>query len=123
PLRKDLRASMADGSAYSVMVGIGETYLAAFVLAMGMGQMVSGLIATVPLFVGSLLQLMSPRAIRALGSHRNWVALCALIQALAFVPLIIGAFVGSMPVWLVFVIASIYWASSLGCGPAWNTWM
>jgi MFS family permease len=123
PLRKDLRASMGDGSAYSVMVGIGETYLPAFVLAIGMGQVTSGLISTIPLLIGSLLQLVSPWAIAWLNSHRRWVMLCAIVQSLAFVPLIIGAIVGSMPVWLVFAIASVYWAASLGCGPAWNTWM
>lgn len=114
---------MGDGSAYSVMVGIGETYLGAFVLAMGMGQIASGLISTVPLLVGSLLQLIAPRAIGWLGSHRRWVVLCAVSQSLAFVPLIVGAVVGSMPVLLVFAVASVYWAASLGCGPAWNTWM
>jgi hypothetical protein len=45
------------------------------------------------------------------------------LQAVSFAPLIIGALIGSMPVWLVFAIASVYWATSLGCGPAWNTWM
>ena len=114
---------MADGSAYSVMIGIGETYLAVFVLAMGKGQIASGLISTIPLLVGSLLQLVSPWAIAKLGSQRRWVASCALAQALSFVPLIIGAVVGAMPMWLVFAIASLYWAVSLACGPAWNTWM
>ena len=105
------------------MVGIGETYLAAFVLAMGMGQVASGLIATIPLLAGSLLQLIAPWAIARLGSHRRWVVTCAVIQSLTFLPLIVGALAGWMPVWLVFVVASLYWSASLGCGPAWNTWM
>ena len=118
-----MRASLGDGSAYSVMVGIGETYLAVFVLAMGMGDIVSGLISTVPLVAGSLLQLVAPLAIGWLGSNRRWVVLCAVVQSLAFVPLVIGAVLGAMPIWLVFAVASVYWAASLGCGPAWNTWM
>lgn len=123
PLRKDLRASLGDGSAYSVMVGIGETYLPVFVLAMGLGEVASGLISTIPLLIGSLLQLISPWVIRWLGSNRRWVVLNAVVQSLAFVPLFVGAVMGSMPLWLIFAIASIYWAASLGCGPAWNTWM
>jgi len=114
---------MADGSAYSVMVGIGETYFPVFVLAMGMGQVASGLISTIPLLVGSLLQLVSPWAIERLGSNRRWVSFCALAQSLAFIPLVIGAMVGSMAVWMVFAVASFYWGVSLATGPAWNTWM
>src|SRR5262245_61683454 len=53
-LRRELRSIVADGIAYSVMVGIGETYLSAFALAMGMGEVASGLIATVPLMLGGL---------------------------------------------------------------------
>ena len=123
PLRKDLRASLGDGSAYSVMVGIGETYLAVFVLAIGLGEITSGLISTVPLLIGSVLQLIAPWVIHGLGSNRRWVVLCAVVQSLAFVPLVIGALAGAMPIWLVFAVASVYWAASLGCGPAWNTWM
>jgi hypothetical protein len=33
-LRKDLRAITADGAAFSVMVGVEEAYLPAFVLAL-----------------------------------------------------------------------------------------
>jgi MFS family permease len=105
------------------MVGIGETYLPAFMLALGMGQVIAGLITTIPLFAGSLLQLVSPWAVRQLGSHRRWVVLCAVCQATIFVPLVIAAIVGHIPVWSVFVLASVYWGASLGCGPAWNTWM
>ena len=56
-VRKDLRASLADGASFSVMVGIGETYLAAFVLALGMGEIAAGLISSIPLLAGSVLQL------------------------------------------------------------------
>src|SRR6202011_3259909 len=54
-IRKDLRASVADGASFSVMVGIGETYLPAFVLAMGMGEIAAGLISSIPLLVGAVL--------------------------------------------------------------------
>src|SRR6185312_4097447 len=85
--RKDLRAILADGATFSVMVGIGETYLPAFALAAGLGELAAGLVATVPLLAGGLLQLVSPLAIRRLGSHRRWVVFCTLCQALSFLPL------------------------------------
>lgn len=121
-LKRDLRYSVGDGSAYGLMVGAGETYLQAFVLAIGMGEVFAALIATLPQLIGSLLQLTSPLAIKAIGSHKWWVVTCASVQALCFVPLILAAWAGYVSQGALLVIASFYWAGSLGSGPAWNTW-
>jgi MFS family permease len=105
------------------MVGIGETYFAAFVLALGMGEVWAGWVTTFPLLVGGLIQLVTPYGVNLLGSRRRWVSLCTLTQAVVFLPLIWGASNGSIPGWAVFAVASLYWASGLGAGPAWNAWM
>lgn len=60
-LDRDLRAMSADGAAWSVMVGVGETYLPAFVLALSANQTASGLVATVPLMAGAVLQMLALR--------------------------------------------------------------
>lgn len=114
---------MADGASFSVMVGIGETYLPAFVLAAGLGQLAAGLITTAPLMAGGILQLISPWAIRRLGSHRRWVVLCTFCQALSFLPLAAAAWLNSVSLPLVFLMASIYWGAGFAAGPAWNTWV
>jgi MFS family permease len=113
---------LADGASFSVMVGIGESYLPAFALALGMGELVGGLISTVPLLVGATLQLVSPAMVRRMGSYRRWVVLCATLQAASFLPLLAAALVGSMPVALLFLLASLYWGAGLAAGPTWNTW-
>lgn len=122
-LRRDLSSSVTDALAYSVMVGVGETYLAAFALALSVSQTAAGLIATVPILGGATLQLISPRFVQRLQSNRRWVVLCAAVQAMSFVPLGIGALMGKMPVWALFVTATVYWGAGLAVGPAWNTWM
>ena len=86
-----MRANLGDGLGFSLMVGLGESYLPAFALALGMGEVVSGLVASVPMMAGALLQLASPFAVRKLGSHRRWVIFCATCQALSFVPLVVAA--------------------------------
>lgn len=122
-LRKNLRASVSDGAAFSVMVGLGETYFPAFVLALGLGEIASGLVASIPLLIGAVLQLVSPYAVTWLGSNRRWVLTCVLLQAASFLPLVVGAMVGHMSAVAVFAAVSLYWAAGLGAGPAWNTWM
>lgn len=122
-LRRDLRAILYDGMAFSVMVGSGETYLAPFVLAVGMGQVEAGLISSLPPLAGAVLQLASPAAVRRLGSHRRWVVICAFVQALSFLPLVAAALLGRIPSAFAFLIATLYWGAGMSTGPAWNTWV
>ncbi|HMN95175.1 MAG TPA: MFS transporter [Phycisphaerales bacterium] len=123
PLRRDLHCVTWDGVTYSFMVGVGETYVAAMVLALGLGEVVAGLITTLPIFVGSLLQLATPRGVRLLGSNRRWVLLCAATQSLSLIPLGVAAVLGTIPAWGIFLAVTLYWACNLGAGPAWNTWV
>ncbi|HEY1067827.1 MAG TPA: MFS transporter [Pirellulales bacterium] len=122
PLRSDLKAMTADGAAYSLMVGVGETYLPAFVLAVGLGEVAAGLISAIPLLAGAILQLISPWAVERLRSNRKWVVACVIVQALVFVPLLLGAISGKISTFAVFLLASVYWGAGMGGGPAWTTW-
>jgi MFS family permease len=122
-LKNDLHAITADGMASNMMVGIGETYLPAFVLALTGSQLACGLTATVPLLLGAVLQLFTPFAMRRLQSYRRWVVLCAVIQAVGFVPLIIAALTGSFSLVAVFSVIALYWATGQAGGSAWNAWV
>ncbi len=120
---RDRRSILGDGIAFSLMVGVGESYLAAFVLAAGLGEVAAGLVATVPMLAGAILQLVSPFAVRRLRSHRRWVVLCALLQAGSFAPLIVQALTGQVSLALVYLAATAYWGFGFATGPAWNTWV
>lgn len=120
--RRDLRLIFAEGVAFSVMVGVGESYLAAFVLALGLGEVASGLVATIPLLAGGVIQLVTPFGVRWLRSRRRWSVLCAALQAASFIPLVAGAWAGTLPAWVVFAATAFYWAAGMAIGPAWNVW-
>jgi MFS family permease len=105
------------------MVGSGEAYFAAFALAIGLGQVTAGLVASLPMLAGSLLQLASPFAVRWLGSTRRWVVGCAFAQSLSFAPLIVGAATGELPAWGLFAAVALYWGSGMATGPAWSAWI
>lgn len=121
--RRDLQTCLGEGAAYGAMVGVGEAYLPAFVLAVGLGQVTAGLVASLPLLGGGLMQLVSPYAVRFLRSHKKWVLICATIQGATFVPLAIAAYSGSISIAAVMFIATLYWGAGLATGPAWNTWV
>jgi len=122
-LRRDLALLHTDSIAASIMVGTGETYLVAFALALGLGDIFAGYVATGPLLAGSVLQLVSPWGVRKLGSHRRWVVTCASLQAASFVPLVIAGCVGALSSTALFAIATCYWGTAMMTGTAWNTWV
>jgi MFS family permease len=112
-----------DGVAFSFMVGVGESFVAPFALALGLGDVTAGLIATAPMLVGALLQLVTPFAVHWLGSHKRWVVLCAALQGASFLPLVGGALAGGMAVGLLYLTVSLYWGLGMATSPAWNTWV
>ena len=56
------------------------------------------------------------------GSLRRWTWVCAGVQTASLVPLVVGAWIGSMPGWLLYATISLYWASGYMTGPTWQTW-
>lgn len=122
-LRRDLWISIADATAYSVMVGCGEHYIPAFALALGFGPVATGLTASAPLFVGAVLQLVTPLAVRRLGTNRGWVVATTALQAISFLPLIWWALRGRAEPWELLLAVSIYWSAGMAGAPAWNAWM
>jgi MFS family permease len=121
--RHNLRCSSRDGGWYSVMWSVGESNIAVFGVALGLAPAVVGLLETVPRLCGSILQTITPRAVMALGSHKRWMVITATTQALIFVPMLIGALLGGMPTWTLFLLAAVYWAAAWSCGNAWTTYI
>ncbi|MGE0759540.1 MAG: MFS transporter [Pirellulaceae bacterium] len=122
-LQRDLRASTGDGAFYSVMVGMGETYLAAFALSLHASEIATGLLVAVPMLAGAILQLSSPPLIRRIGSHRKWVVGCAISQAISLMMLPLAIVCGRWGILVLFAAAALYWATGQATGPAWNTWI
>ncbi len=122
-LHRNLAASTADATSFGVMVGVGETFLPAFALAVGLGEVTAGLVASVPLMAGGLIQLTTPWFLSKYSNRQAWIVGAATLQGLAFLPLVIAASFGYISTWGLLLIASVYWAGGLASGPAWNTWI
>lgn len=123
PTRKNLRSSIRDGVLFNLMVGMGETYLPAFVLALGFNQLAAGFIATLPVLFGAFLQLITPYAVSLLKSYKRWVVINAILQGLMFLPLAYAAYEQAIPLPILFLIVAIYWSAGMATGPAWNAWI
>jgi len=122
-LRSDLRKSLADAGLFSVMLGLGETYFAAFVLALGGSVIAAGLIAAIPLLAGAVLQLATPWAVREFTTHKRWTVATSACQAASLLLMPVAAMLGERGVPVAFLAATLYWGAGLSAGPAWNTWI
>lgn len=122
-LRRDLWVSTVDAAAFSVMIGCGETYFPAFTLALGLGPVAAGMVASVPILAGAVFQLVTPLAVARLGTNRGWVLACTTLQSLSFVPLVWWALRGRAELWELIAAASIYWSAGMAGVPAWNSWI
>ncbi len=118
-----LRLSLWDAFFFSLMVGIGETYLPAYALSVGMSEWLAGMFATVPLICGAVIQLLSPWLIVRVGSIKKWVVGSAFVQALAFVPMIYFCTEPLVNPFWIFFFAALYWGAGFSAGPTWNYWM
>lgn len=122
-LRQDLRWITREGATCCVMQGAAQETLPAFVLASSQSALASGQISTVPMFLGAVLQNLSPWALRWVGSVRAWSVGMVVIQGFCLLALALGATLSKMPLWAIFTLVSLYWAAGWSVGPAWNTWM
>jgi MFS family permease len=119
-----LAASVGDAAGVSAMIGLGETYFAAFALALGTGETFAGLVATLPMLAGATLQLATPKFLAKQRSYKKWVVACVCLQAAALLSMPLAAFFsGSLAAICIFAAATFYWAGSQASGPAWNTWV
>jgi len=105
------------------MLGSGENSFAPFILASSQSVIASGQVATLPLFVGALLQNIAPWGLQKLGSVRTWSVAMATLQGLSLVALALASSFLELPLWASFALISLYWAAGWSVGPAWNTWM
>lgn len=122
-LARNLRCSVLDMAAYSVMYGIGEQNVALFALALGHGEALAGAAAVAPVLAGAALQLLTPRAVRWAGSLRRWTLITVVLQAVTWLPLIVGAITGRLGATPLIITVAFYWAFGMSSGAAWNTWM
>lgn len=118
--KQHVKASFRDATYTSLNIGMGESYFAAFMIAVGISDVQAGLGTIVPQFIGVLFQLLSIRSFFTQYSLKKRLILFLSLQALAMIPLIgAGIFrINSAP--LIISVLGLYWASLLSLNPPWN---
>ncbi|MFH1130371.1 MAG: MFS transporter [Pseudomonadota bacterium] len=122
-MNRSLGLSIADGALHAVMLGVSESYLGALAVELGYGNTALALLATVPLLVGAVSQLLAGQLARFFGSHRNMVVSGALIQAFCNVGFFAIAWTQDKNFWIFLAVKTTFWFSGSIIAPVWNSWM
>lgn len=119
------RLSLIEGFFYSLMVGIGETYLVAYALHLGISERKAAIIGILPIVVGSFIQFFTLRAFRSLLSYRKMMVAFSFLQGLFLIATSAAQSdaLKGFQFELLFFCATGYWSLALAAGPTWNAWV
>ncbi len=115
--------SWVDALFASLMVGIGESYFAAFALSKGFSAVSAGLLTTLPLVLGAVVPLFFVHWVSQVRSLKKWVVWSAGFQAVSLIGLVLASALPEPPQILVFTLATLYFAGGFMVAPPWNFWM
>ncbi len=123
-LSSSLRASVIDGCFYTMMVGFGESFFGAYVVALQASHFVIGLIGSLPQTMGSLAQLLSIQVVRLFGSRKRMVSTLVLFQAFLYIPITLGMLLPrSYGIGMILLSVTLYFMLGMIVVPAWIEWM
>jgi MFS family permease len=123
-VQKSLSHSVRDGCWHAFMLGSGEAYFSPYAIFIGAGSVVVGLLASLPLLVGALAQLLAVRLLdRGLGRRQLCLA-PAILQAFSFPGLLLLPWLfPAQATTLATVCVLAYFALGSFVHPSWNSWM
>ncbi len=121
---RSLSHAIKDGCAHAVMCGLGEAYLSAFGVFLAMSSLALGVLASLPLLVGSLAQVLSVWLLDRAPRRKPIVVWFAGAQGLCWLPMfLLPLLLPAYGTALLLAAAVAYFALGAFAGPAWNSWI
>ena len=121
--KQHVRASFRDATFTSLNIGLSESYFCAFMLTLGISEVIAGLGTVIPQFIGVIFQLFSIRSFFTKYSLKRRLLLFMSLQAASLIPLMLAGWFKINSAFLIIGILSVYWASLLSLNPPWNRLM
>ncbi len=122
--QESLTRSVRDGAAHAVTLGAGEMYLVPFAIFLGAGNLLVAMLASAPLLLGAVAQLISARALDQTKSRRGLSVVPAVLQGLWLLPIAALPWVAPErpALWLLALALGYHVCAGLVV-PAWNSWI
>jgi len=123
-IKKSLRLSVLDGGAFAAMLGLTQSYITPFALALKATTTQIGLLTSIPNITMALSQLAAPILAERAGSRKGLILPMVLMHALMWLPILLLPYIfpSSEVWWLIgFITLSAVFGSF--ANPAWGSMM
>lgn len=121
---ESLKYSIRDAKAYAVMLGAGEAFFSPLAVFLQATSLQLGVLLSVPVFLGSLLQAVSVWCTERSSSRRRIVVVSAVCGAALLLPIAllpVAAPPGEFTVWVLIVLAVCYFTAQGFALPPWSS--
>ena len=123
-VKKSLRNSIFDGSAYSVMLGLTQNYITPYALTMKASTQEIGLLTSVPNFTMAAVQFAAPALSERMGSRKGFILRMALMHALIWLPILLIPYLfQTRQVWWLIALMTLSTAFDSALNPVWGSMM
>ena len=123
-VRRSLKLSVLDGSAYAAMLGLTQNYITPLALELKATTAQIGLLTSIPSLSMALSQLAAPDLSERAGSRKGFILPVVFGHAIMFIPILLVPYIFHVSqVWwlIVFVTASVVLGAI--ANPAWGSMM
>ena len=123
-VRKSLKLSVLDASAYAAMLGLTQNYITPLALELKATTAQIGLLASIPSLTMALSQLAAPDLSERAGSRKGLILPVVFMHAIMFVPILLVPYIfhASQVWWLIGLVTISVVLGSIA-NPAWGSMM
>jgi MFS family permease len=123
-VKKSLRNSILDGSAYSAMLGLTQNYITPYALTMKASTQEIGLLTSVPNFTMAAAQFAAPTLSERAGSRKGFILPMAFMHALIWLPILLIPYLSQThQVWWLIAFMTLSAAFDSALNPVWGSMM
>jgi MFS family permease len=123
-VKKSLRLSVLDGSAFAAMLGLTQNYITPFALALKATTVQIGLLTSVPNLMMALSQLTAPHLSEKAGSRKGLILPVVFLHALLWIPILLVPFLfHSAQIWWLIGFVTLNTVLGAIANPAWGSMM
>ncbi len=128
-VRRSLHFSLVDGLFTAMMMGVSESYLVPYGIALGATPGQVAFLASVPALVGAVLQIRSAEVTAHIGSRLKLINFVVFFHAVAWLPIIFIPYLLSsnsgrpLGPWILLAAATVFTSFGAFAVPAWQSLM
>ncbi len=123
-VKKSLKLSVLDGSAFAAMLGLTQNYITPFALALTATTAQIGLLTSIPNLTMALSQLPAPNLSEKAGSRKSFILPVVFLHALMWIPVALVPFLfHTDQVWWLIGFVTLSTVFGAIANPAWGSMM